>query len=77
MNNKRRELIKQIAIELDALRERVENIKSEEQDYFDNMPESLQNGEKGETAQAAIDALDTAYDGFDTIVDALSEADGQ
>lgn len=41
------------------LREQLEGIRDEEQEYYDNMPESLQGGEKGETAQSAIDAMET------------------
>lgn len=33
-------------------------LRDEEQDYFDNMPESLQAGEKGEKAEAAINAME-------------------
>ena len=67
MNNERRKRIKAIATKLDelratfdSLREEVETIRDEEQEAFDAMPESFQNGEKGEKSQAAIDALDEA-----------------
>ena len=33
------------------------NIRDEEQEYYDNMPENMQNGEKGEIAQVAVDNL--------------------
>ena len=55
--------------EFDGLKERVaqelsviEDSLGEEQDYFDNMPESIQNSEKGEMAQEAIDKLQEAVD---------------
>lgn len=38
----------------------VEVILGDEQDAFDNMPESLQYAEKGEAAQEAINALEYA-----------------
>lgn len=41
--------------------------RDDEQDYLDNMPESLQGGEKGELAQAAIDALDEAIDALEGV----------
>jgi hypothetical protein len=58
------------SIELfDVLKERVsrelsviEDSLNDEQDYFDNMPESIQNSEKGEMAQEAIDKLQEAVD---------------
>lgn len=36
----------------------VEEVRDEEQDAFNNMPESLQDGERGQRMQEAIDALD-------------------
>jgi hypothetical protein len=42
----------------DALGE-FEVLKEELQEWYDNMPEGLQNGEKGETVQSAIDGFDT------------------
>ena len=58
------------SIELfDVLKERVarelsviEDSLNDEQDYFDNMPEGIQNSEKGEMAQEAIDKLQEAVD---------------
>lgn len=40
-----------IADELAALRD-------EEQEYYDNMPEGLQNSERGDRAQQAVDAME-------------------
>lgn len=54
--------------QIDDLRDGIESIKDEEQDYYDNMPESFQNGDKGQLATDAIDNLQTAVDtleGFD------------
>jgi methyl-accepting chemotaxis protein len=53
----------------DEISEEIGNLQGEEQDYLDAMPESLQNGEKGEKAQAAIDALGEAMDALGTIAD--------
>lgn len=38
---------------------------AEEQDYYDNMPESLQNGDKGSTAQEQAESLLTIADDLD------------
>jgi len=76
MNKKRRSALSQGLMslensieEFDALKERVaeelsviEDSLNDEQDYFDNMPESIQNSEKGEMAQEAIDKLQEAVD---------------
>lgn len=61
-------LLSSIAEELDALRD-------EEQDYYDNMPESLQNGDKGQTAEQAAQSLTEAHEALTALHDALDEFD--
>lgn len=86
MNNARRKELSGIADRVRAIADLVSDIvgdlealRDEEQDYFDNMPESLQGSEKGEIAEAAItameDALSTLED-FDveSIGDSIDEA---
>ena len=51
----------------------IESLRDEEQDYFDNMPENFQNGEKGDTAQSAISAMDSAIADIDQAKDALQQ----
>ncbi len=46
--------------ERDNMHSAIEGIREEEQEYFDNMPESFQQGDKGQTAEAAISQLDEA-----------------
>ncbi len=52
----------------------METLRDEEQDYYDNMPESFQSGEKGDRAQEVIDALDEALDSLDSAADSLDTA---
>lgn len=57
----------------------IEEIKDEEQEAFDNLPESLQQGDKGQVMEAAISALDTAISSLGdidvaSVVSALEEA---
>ena len=50
----------------------LEEIRDEEQEAFDNMPEGFQNGERGELAQEAINNLEAAIgylEGMDPIDD--------
>ena len=85
MNNERRSRIKGVSDQLDAIREKIqevyseiESIRDEEQEYFDNMPESIQQGEKGSHTEEVIQHLDYALDAceFDveTIVTELESA---
>ena len=59
---------------LELNRDATESIQGDEQEYFDNMPESFQSGEKGEAAEAAAEKLQEAYDALDAAKDALQEA---
>ena len=75
MNKDRRKVIEEARSEIeramgiiDDAKSMIESAKDEEQDYFDNMPESFQQGDKGQQAEAAVSALGDAYndlDGFD------------
>jgi len=57
------------SVEVEQPKFDTETIRDEEQEYFDAMPEGLQAGEKGQTAEEAISQLTEAYD-------ALDEAEG-
>jgi hypothetical protein len=74
MNNQRRKEINLIIGELAELRSRLETVQSEEQEAYDNMPEGLQQSERGEKAEAACSLLDDAMGAFDEIENALNEA---
>lgn len=71
MNKARRISITKIADSLQALKSDVESIQSEEQDAYDNLPESLQDSERGDRMQEAIDNLDDAMTLIDEAVTAL------
>jgi hypothetical protein len=53
----------------------IEGLRDEEQDYYDNMPEALQGGEKGDNAQAACDAMDSASSSLETAEDEVKAHD--
>jgi chromosome segregation ATPase len=66
------ELLKE---KVDEIRSDVESIRDEEQDKYDNMPESIQQGEKGDTMQEGIDSLDDLYNELDSLYDELDNID--
>lgn len=74
MNNSRRKELSSLHEQLDFIKAEVERIRDEEQEYFDNMPESFQYGEKGEKAEAAIENLDNALSSLEEVLDAIDEA---
>nr|DAZ51177.1 MAG TPA: hypothetical protein [Caudoviricetes sp.] len=74
MNKARRISITKIADSLQALKSDVESIQSEEQDAYDNLPESIQDGERGDRMQEAIENLDDALTLIDEAVTSLMQA---
>lgn len=74
MNNARRKEIDKLTAQIEEIKEAIEALRDEEQEAFDNMPESLQYGERGEKMQSAIDALEYAADDLQECLDHLSEA---
>ena len=83
MNNARRKELKaaitlaeEVKVNLDCIQEILESCVGEEQDCYDNLPEGIQEGEKGEHMHEAIDFLDDAINSLDDVrdnVDALIE----
>jgi prefoldin subunit 5 len=79
VNKQRRKMIEDLQAKIEELKSQLESIdvsevRDEEQDYFDNMAEAFQGGEKGQAAEAAIDALDQAVESIQEAVDALESA---
>lgn len=75
MNNDRRKRIETILLKLQEIQPELESLATEEREAYDNMPESLQDGEKGEAANAAADALEAAQAGVDEAVESLETID--
>ena len=74
MNNARRQTLESLQRRVMELQDQINDIVSEiesarddEQDYRDNMPESFADGEKGQKADEAIDALEEAISALQDI----------
>jgi exonuclease VII small subunit len=57
--------------ELREIKDDLETIRDEEQDSFDNLPEGLQAGEKGQDMEAAISSIEDAMNTLDNLPDAI------
>ncbi len=66
----------ELRAEAEEIREGINTAKDEEEEYLDNMPEGLKDGDKGQNAEQAISSLDTASDALQDIVDALETLEG-
>ena len=73
MNKQRRKEIKEQIKLIEQAKSNLESILSDEEYYFDNMPENLQGSMRGEESQEAIDLLMESTDTLQEIIDNLSE----
>lgn len=58
--------------DVDDIKTEAKALRDEEQEYYDNMPEGLQAGEKGEAANEAAEQLGIAHDKLEEIADAIT-----
>jgi prefoldin subunit 5 len=75
MNKGRRERIEKLRDQITTLKGELEEVRDEEQNYYDNMPEPIQNGSKGEAAQGSIDVLEDAINSLDEAEDYLGNVE--
>lgn len=73
MNKIRRNALATVVAKLDEAYDLLEEIQSDEQDAYDNMPESLQESERGEHMGEILDVLGDAIDSLDDIRENLIE----
>lgn len=73
MNTERRKRIDGIVERLEAIYVELEEIETEEQEAFDNIPESIQWWEKGEAMLEFIDCLTNATQSIGESKDFLDE----
>ena len=85
MNAIRRKVIKSIVgrlLTMDALRQKImdelQQVMDEEMDAYDNMPESLQESERGEKMLECYDIMESVHDeldnlDLDTLMDGLRD----
>jgi len=74
MNKARRKAIREIGDQLETLAERIEEIRDEEQEYIDNMPDSMQSSERAEVAWSTIGSLDEATSSLEEARSSMNEA---
>lgn len=74
MNKARRSSIQKIIERLEEIRDDIESVKNEEEEAYENLPESLQESGRGEAMSEAIDALDSAYSSIEEVLDYLDTA---
>lgn len=73
MNKERRKKIEQIQDKLMELQADLQWIREEEEEAFDNLPEQFQDGERGESMQEAMQAMEDADGAIQEAIDYLSD----
>lgn len=74
MNKTQRTQIEKWIESIIEIKEGVESMQEEEQDKLDNMPENLQESERGEQMQNGIENLDAAASSLEEAIDSLNDA---
>ena len=74
MNKTRRRKIQLIINALQDNLNHLEDLKQEEEESFNNLPESLQESERGEAMENAISNLDDAVTYLGEVIDYLESA---
>jgi len=77
MNAARRKSINTLVGRMQDIIDELIELKDEEQDYYDNMPQGLQEGDKGEAATENIDALEAAIGSLEDARSSAEEAAGE
>jgi len=73
MNAKRRKAIDKIVSKLEELQADLEWVREEEQDAYDNTPESLQESDRYAESEEAISAMEDADGSIQEAIDYLSD----
>ena len=73
MNKQRRKRLEDVVSRLEECMSDLEFIKEEEQEAYDNLPESIQYSERGELMQEIADDIDYAISDLDQVIDSVNE----
>lgn len=71
MNNERRKVINKMIDKLDEVRSELDSCMDLEQEEYDNMPEGLQESERGDRMQENVDNLYGVIDSIDDLIGLL------
>lgn len=74
MNKARRELLNRAGNLLDQTSEIISAALDQEQDCLDNMPENLQDSERYQKMETAVENLESAIESIDEVKNMIEEA---
>lgn len=73
MNKQTRKKIEKLTESLDEIKCAVENFQCDEEEKFCSLPDGIQDSERGEEFQAAIENLESAASSIEEAIDYLNE----
>ena len=73
MNNERRKQIRQWMRKAEVLKDELENILWDEQNYYDSIPENLQSSARAGDSETAIECIEEAVDIINEAIDKVGE----
>lgn len=73
MNRGRRKRLQEVYDALEEQPTALEEIRDEEQESYDNYPESLQESERGQALYENVDSLDSAYNDLESLMESIQE----
>ena len=73
MNKERRTKISKIINDIENIKTNLQDVLSDEEFAFDNMPENLQSSMRGEESEEAIECMNEAIDALDEALSQLND----
>lgn len=73
MNKTRRQQLRKWLEDMEEIKSELETICSDEQDYFDNMPENLQGSQRGMDAEGVIEQMEEAVSSIEDAISIIEE----
>lgn len=77
MNKSRRSRIDEIIQKIEDLTYDIDVLRDEEEEAYDNLPESIQDSDRGQVMYDAIDNLDSAISSLEEVTEYLNDAKGE
>ena len=71
MNKARKQQLRKWLVDLEEIKSELENICSDEESYFDNIPENLQYSQRASDSEEAIDQMNEAVSSIEEAINAI------
>lgn len=73
MNKTRRQQLRKWLDDMENIKSELENICSDEQDYFDNIPENLQGSQRACDSEEVIEQMEEAVSSIEEAISIIEE----